>query len=298
MIDRFIEGQNVKCNVVIAQMLKRSDAGIDTVNMSDIRKNAEAFIEHEFIVERIRPVNRNADVISYEIDLVSSLWKNCSANIVYSTFNDEPKSTLHILKACMKNAGLAVDEQSFDNAQSNVKIDFMTQANDNIFSVFSYIADKMYFFESKEQSVKFLAYDALEKKYKIVDLSMMNDSQATPALMTFFKSSAEGLLSQKAINIGSYVDGVPHTAGIASMVDRSMFTYDFKSNSLSNCIHTSIDSTRMYMNSTSLQDGGHYQTKYIDIKDEMKQSSSNIEEDGVSDLKHFKSSSFWSTSES
>ena len=61
----------------------------------------------------------------------------------------------------MKNAGLAVDEQSFDNAQSNVKIDFMTQANDNIFSVFSYIADKMYFFESKEQSVKFLAYDAL-----------------------------------------------------------------------------------------------------------------------------------------
>ena len=75
-------------------MLKRSDAGIDTVNMSDIRKNAEAFIEHEFIVERIRPVNRNADVISYEIDLVSSLWKNCSANIVYSTFNDEPKSTL------------------------------------------------------------------------------------------------------------------------------------------------------------------------------------------------------------
>lgn len=142
-------------------MLKRSDAGIDTVNMSDIRKNAEAFIEHEFIVERIRPVNRNADVISYEIDLVSSLWKNCSANIVYSTFNDEPKSALHILKACMKNAGLAVDEQSFDNAQSNVKIDFMTRANDNIFSVFSYIADKMYFFESKEQSVKFLAYDAL-----------------------------------------------------------------------------------------------------------------------------------------
>jgi len=29
--------------MVLAQMLKRSDAGIDTANMSDVKKNAEAY---------------------------------------------------------------------------------------------------------------------------------------------------------------------------------------------------------------------------------------------------------------
>jgi len=49
----------------------------------------------------------------------------------------------------------------------------------------------------------------------------------TSAVLTFFKSAAEGLMSQKSIDMGSYVDGVPHTSGFKSMVDRSMFTYDF-----------------------------------------------------------------------
>jgi hypothetical protein len=57
-----------------------------------------------------------------------------------------------------------------------------------------------------------IAYDAIERIYKIIDLSKVDaSSSVTPVIMSFFNTTSEGLVHQKKTDIGSYINAVNHT---------------------------------------------------------------------------------------
>ena len=107
------------CTISFGQVVKKSDGSVDE-NKIDPTKH----ILHTFIVQSIKPVERIQSRIKYEIDLVSSFWHKCNANIAYSNYGDVEQSLFDILKACMSIAKLPFDAESFDKVTTDVKMDY------------------------------------------------------------------------------------------------------------------------------------------------------------------------------
>ena len=61
------------------------------------------------------------------------------SNIVFSNYDDEPQSIFKILKTCIQgdteNIKLKAGD-TFDKVTTDVKINYMAKANDNLFTVF------------------------------------------------------------------------------------------------------------------------------------------------------------------
>lgn len=122
-------------------------------------------------------------------------WYNCIANIAYSNNDKDPEPILDIIKACITQQGLAVDDDTFKNVKSNVKMNYISKLNDSLFTLVPYLLHKLYFLPSRDDSVKFIYYDWLNRKYKMLDLADNNSIlNCSATVLSFFKSNAEALI--------------------------------------------------------------------------------------------------------
>lgn len=95
---------------------------------------------------------------------------------------------------------------------TDVSIEFMSRDTDNVLTVYKHLMNKLFFYSTMDQSLKMIAYDAIERKYKIIDLAKVDTSSSvTPVVMSFFKTTSEGLVHQKKTDIGSYINAINHT---------------------------------------------------------------------------------------
>ena len=124
---------------------QKNDDGVVIEKMDDEQK----FI-HTFVITDIKVISRSASIVKYEIDFVSNNWFKCIANVDFTNYNRDPEQIFDILKACLKNNDLMIDNKTFNKVKSAVKTHYITNTNDNLFSIVKYLMHKMYYFEDKD----------------------------------------------------------------------------------------------------------------------------------------------------
>ena len=65
----------------------------------------------------------------------------------------------------MKNNDLVVDDEIFDKVKTNVKINYISNTNDNLFTASRYLMKKLYYYSEKDTAVKFFLYNESNDKY-------------------------------------------------------------------------------------------------------------------------------------
>ena len=116
------------------------------------------------------------------------------------------------MKSCFASKELKIDDDTFNKVSVPIRIDYITQLNDNMFTVMKYLMHKLYYFSDKDDSVKFFLYDWFNDKYRILDLKNKDTALGTYAtVLSFFKTSTETMIQQEPTNIGSLKSAVPKT---------------------------------------------------------------------------------------
>ena len=81
---------------------------------------------------------------------------------------------MDIIKNCAKQKDLGIDKYTFDNVNTKVKIDYITNGNDNFISVVKYMFGKMYYYDIADNSMKFIFLDELRNAYRLFDVKNIN----------------------------------------------------------------------------------------------------------------------------
>ena len=227
--------------------------------------NKDKTLMLDFIVQNIRPVNRLANCIQYDIDLVSINWHKCIANVQFSNYQKDPEPLFDILKQCLVSQDLAIDKDSFNNVKQDVSMNYITSQNDNMFTVTNYLMHKLYYLPTRDQSMKFIVYNMFTDKYHIVDVTdwSMFIGNMTSTALSFFKSNIELLIQQEATNLGSFANPRTRTDLFKSMFNRKVIGYDYDSNQFVN-FDIEAKEIKNYMNASV--DQTDVTVKYDDVE--------------------------------
>lgn len=255
LVDKFLEQQYCRCDVIFAEMLADDDGSISNGQIDE-----ENCFEHSFIVDNLKIVKRFGEQIKYQIDLVSVHWYNCISKIQFSNNDKDPQSVFDILKACMNSVNLATDDM-YDAVNTEVKINYAAQANDNLFQVFNYLMDKLYFWQQKDNSLKFLVYNWYSDNYHLLDMAWSGSLMGSKStILSFFKSNAELLAQKIPSNIGSYTNGMSKTDLYSVMFNKDVYEYDMSLNKFVNKDPVKEQSLVNFMNQRMSYD--EYLSKY------------------------------------
>lgn len=247
-------------NLMFALNKKKSDNDVMTTRLDDQNK-----LVHNFVISDIKVVDRKASIIKYQIDMVSMNWFKCISNLQFSNYSSEPQPLLDILKACLSSKGLRVDEKTFSIVKSTVALNYITQLNDNVFTAVNYLLHKMYYYPTKDDSVKFLVYDYFNDQYGMLDLKNKETSTGSfSTVMSFFKTNTEALVQQDPTSIGSLRTSLPKTAAYANAFEKDMSTYDYSHDAFGTSISPTEQSINYFNNKI---DNGNYEQKYLKMFD-------------------------------
>lgn len=251
-VANFISKRHVNVIVRIAELEQPTD-GPFTIE----KEKAGSVFEHIFIVSNIDVLGREEAVITYKLNLVSQNYYNLVANIQYSTYalKDGPQPILKSLQACLELNNkepieILCDNESFEKSTDEMKLDYITQLNDNKFTTFKYLMNKLFYCENKDKSFKFLYYNEFSCKYKILNLGQLNSTFqgiADPIVISMFKTKEEMYTYQNACDIGT-VNKFPKTSSFKSTFSKQHSSYDYSKNVISTKT-TSQDEVNNYANS-------------------------------------------------
>lgn len=230
IVDRAFNHHFCYLSLIFALNKKKTDNSTTIENIDE-----ENMFEHIFFVNDIKVIERNAGIIKYKINFISTNWLKCAANLQYSNYGKEPEHIFEIVKNCITQQGLFVDQDSFDRVVADIKLNYITQLNDNLFSVIDYLMHKLYYYPSRDSSVKFLLYDIFNDNYRLVDLKDKNTLIGSFAtIISFFKSSNENLIQSEPTNIGSLGETIHKIDVYKNSFEKDTFTYDFNNDEF-NC---------------------------------------------------------------
>lgn len=229
-VDKFINQHFGYCSVLFCENKQKNDDGVVIEKMDDEQK----FI-HTFVITDIKVISRSASIVKYEIDFVSNNWFKCIANVDFTNYNRDPEQIFDILKACLKNNDLMIDDKTFDKVKSAVKTHYITNTNDNLFSIVKYLMHKMYYFEDKDQSVKFFLYNETTDKYQLLDIADKSTSTGMyTTILSFFKTNNESLIQQEPTNIGMIRSSTSKTDVYRNFFKYNMYDYSYDTNLFQN----------------------------------------------------------------
>ena len=232
----YISKRHVNAIVRVVELDQQSDSAF-TIE----KEKADSVFEHTFIVSSIDVIGREEAVITYKFNLVSQNYYNLVANIQHSTYasKDGPQPILKNLLACLmldndKSVPIACDADSFNSSMDDIKTDYITQRNDNKFTTFKYLMDKLFYYEEKDKNFKFVYYDEYKNSYKVMNLGKLNDTcqgVADPIVISMFKTKEEAYTYQNACDIGT-VSKFPKTSSFKATFSRQFSSYDYSKNQI------------------------------------------------------------------
>ena len=225
--DKFIAQQYTLCMVDFMQLDFKSDSDINIEKPIPGQQ-----LRHVFIVDNVKILNRERHQIEYEFSLTSFNWIKLSAKIWFSNFNSPKESIFEIIKKCLVMNQLQYDKDSFDNIKTEVKINYITNANDDVFSVVKYLLNRLYYYDVKDQSFRVLNYNAYNDKYYLTDISKLNKGFGTKqVIVQFFSSSTENLTQMDYTNFATVVK-MPKTDFYKKTFANSIYDYSYDYNDL------------------------------------------------------------------
>lgn len=228
-IDKFISQHLAYCKILFAENVKKNDNG---VVIEKIDENLQ--FQHTFIISNIRVLSRNQSVVKYQIDLVSNNWFNCIANVKFSNYNQPKQQIFDILKACIKQNDLLVDDEKFDMVRSQVDLNYITSENDNLFTIAKYLVHKMYYYPNKDKELKFFLFNESTNKYQLFDVT---NKQSTTGIyntiLSMFKTNNEGLIQEEPTNIVCFEQDFQKTQVFKNFFDYQMHDFSYDTNQFS-----------------------------------------------------------------
>lgn len=226
MLINFIHSQYVIFEVAHTVLDEKFDGGIAV----QIPRAADSF-SHSFLVTNIGIEDRDKTSIRYRISMVSVNWFDCIKTIDYTNYRKEPVQLFDILKACMQSAGLKIDGKSFDSVKSAVNLNYITNGNDNVFTISKYLLNKLCYYDDKDNSMKFIRFNDLTGKYGLFDINCPHGEKAkgNRILVSMDKSSFEQMTAQEQTQFASVVQ-FPKTSVFKSLFNRKIASYDFSTN--------------------------------------------------------------------
>ena len=255
MVDKFLSQQYVYCNLYFAEH-KKATNNEDGFGPPDPDRN----VDHTFIVENIKPLMRQQHRVKYEIDLTSVNWFNCTSNLQYTNYDRAKEPIFTILKNCLSIKGLNVDNASFNASPTDVKINYITKLNDNLFTASNFLMHNLYYMPVKDDSMKFFVYDIFARKFKLIDLKSKGTLLgASCTTLSMFKTNIESLVQQEQTNFGAFVDPISKTQSYQNLFDTQMFGYSYDKNTFTQVEFSAYES-RNYLNNKI--DNGDYALKY------------------------------------
>lgn len=255
VVDRAFNHHFCYLSIVFAQHKKKTDSTVETKEIDENNK-----FTHIFFVNDIKVLDRQSSVIKYQINFISLHWLKCFANLQYSNYGKSPESILEIIKNCITQQGLTVDDKTFNGMNVDVKVNYITQLNDNLFTTIDYLMHKLYYFPTRDTSVKFIVYDQFEDKYSMLDLCDKRTFKGIfSTLMSFFKSNNENLIQSEPTNIGSLSETIHKVDVYKNTFEKDTFQYDFDQNTFSCNISPSDENINYFNNKI---DAESYLPKY------------------------------------
>ena len=137
----FVGRQNVACNINFVEIHQDFD---ESFGCESIRP--ERSFKHDFLVKKLEIVKREGADIKFKIHLIGNEWLKLVANIAYSNYSKGKQSIFDILQQCLMLNDLPVNVGSFETAKSKVSISYATSGSENVFTIFDYLMERLYYY--------------------------------------------------------------------------------------------------------------------------------------------------------
>ena len=219
-VDKFIHKHFCYCKVVLIHI--NPDTDYDPIRDSSMW--------HLFHVVNIEILNRAGHEITYKLKLVSANWWKCNSNLVFSNYGSKPESIIQLMKKLLVQKKLVVDEDSFSKVVTQVKMNYIANGNDNLFTSIPYLLARQFYFSKRDNSIKFVCYDNIFDKYYMLDLNNPDTlKSAETQMVSMFNSNHENVLNSYSSNFATVVR-FPFTQVFNALKDIDAYDYNFQKN--------------------------------------------------------------------
>lgn len=224
----FVGRQNVACNIDFGEIKNESDGSFSSDSLDPAKS-----IRHQFLVTKIEILERKQASIRFRIHMVGIEWLKLVANVAFSNYNKGQEGIFSILQQCLMLNELQVNGNSFDIAKSKVAISYATSGSENIFTIFNYLLERLYYFAGDyEETMKFIWIDHITGEYNLFDFSKPA-SVKTPAnlVITTNPSNLEKASEKEPNQLASMsASAYPMTDYYQSLFQRSISQFSYDSN--------------------------------------------------------------------
>lgn len=228
-IINFIQSTFLNIDIGLTKCKENSDGSISIQEL-----DSKYQFKHSFIVNSIEVVGRDENVIQYKFHLVSDNWLKCAQTLDYTNYDRDPEPVLSVLQACIEQNQLETDISSFQTAKANVSLNYMTNGNDDLFTVSKYLLNRLYYTKDYDDSLKFVMYDEHAEKYKLFDVKSIETQKSgfNSIILAMDKSTLEHITYDSQNGLATVVNW-PKTSTLKALFNREVATYDLSSNQLS-----------------------------------------------------------------
>lgn len=229
-VDRLLEEPVVVCTAFFTENEQKFDGSVTLERFSETRR-----AEIRFLVDGIGITGRDGHAITYRIDLVSANILKCRQNVKYSNYGRGRENVFDIFKACLCGSGIAFDADSFELVKTPVRLGYVTNGNDDIFSVSKYLMGRLYYdVADYDDSMKFFYWNETAAKGGAVRLFDIKNSDTAAGesnvMLSLMKSNNEALIEQEPNNLGT-ITRFPAQDRIGTFFPAEVTHYDFDRNS-------------------------------------------------------------------
>ena len=253
-IPNIIDKQTSYLTVNFSRVIDGSKAGEGAAKIANVDEDEN--FSHVFFVKSVSILSRNKTALTYELDLVSKIWMNLSQTAKYNNNASQKETVFKIIQNLLKGEAKLDLADDFNDIQTDVRLDYITTGDQTIEQAVMYLLSKQYYYEQKEQSLKFISYDCNQNKYITRDLqSFINpNSRIWNHAVSLVKDGKleEQSINGQLINIGT-VTKWPKTKEFLSKFNTVMWKYSYNENKFIKT-GSSNQQTVNYMNSSTGED--------------------------------------------
>lgn len=225
IVDKYLEKQYPYLKVLFSETEKEIENDITTEKLSPTNK-----LQHDFFITNVEILNRQGSIISYRMHLVSVNWFKLIGNITYSNYSKRPETVIDLIKTAFALNNLNVGKETFDKVKTEVKLNYVTNGNDNTLTMIKYLLSKLYYYDIKDPALKFIYYNDIKDQFDLFDILNKETSNATYSMIiSMFKTQNETYLQEEPLNLAT-ITKFPKTKTFQNIFNYEITDYDFQHN--------------------------------------------------------------------
>lgn len=236
--DKFITTSNSYITISICEVEEeiKEEKSVGWLNFGSKKTVTYKYSEdksflHTFYIEKMEILERKGNALTYKISFVSNLFLSLLKNIRYTNYDLEEESIFDIIKNCMNEVKLKVDETTFDEIVTDVKLHYISTNNDNLLSITNFLMNKLYYYSKTDDSVKFLYFDIKKEVYKIFDMKNLTYNMGVYEIPMSFTDQTYEVVAQGSTPIGfGTVTKFENSKVLKNQYTHIIHSYDFDKN--------------------------------------------------------------------